>query len=856
MRPFGDFFVDTIAASIKPSSPEDETRQALRLLSFDELVEIRIPQSGRTGVVRGYFDDLDAAVSAVREYDGRVPGIYFTLNPIRRELLARAANRFELYAKSSATDDDVLRRAWLPIDVDPIRASGISSSEEEHRASIAKAYEIKRWLASQGWPEPVIADSGNGAHLLYRIDLPNDANSLQLCKSVLEAVAFEFDDDESTIDQTVANAARIWKLYGTMACKGDSLDDRPHRRAKIVSIPLAIDPVPAELLRQLVLPDELTVSPKSPIKIGSSLDVASWLASHNLDVLRAAPWKDGTRWILEQCPFNSAHNDASAVVVKLGNGALSFRCHHNGCRDKKWSHLRRLFEPHYREVGSLKADPSLDSPWPPLELPVQQLPAVQPFDANLLPDAFRGYLMDIAERLQCPPDFAAAAAVTFAGAVLGRRMGIKPKRRDDWLVVPNLWGAAIGRPGVMKTPAISQVVKFLNSLEQESRRTFEQARAEYERSNEIQVMDAENARRLAKEMMKKGAREEAERKLSEIPDLGPGPTRTRYIVNDTTVEKLGEILSENPNGVVLVRDELVGFLKGLDKPGNDTQRAFMLEAWNGEGRFVYDRITRETVEIEAACVSIFGGIQPGPFSSYLKDALVNGSGDDGLMQRFQLVVWPDVPLEWRNVDRWPNMAAKEQMRRAFHFLATVDSALGERDEFDPDGIPFLRFEDDAQVLFDSWREELELNLRRGAEHAAIESHLSKYRSLIPSLALICHLVDAGSGPVSKDALVRALNWGRYLETHVRRVYSVGMSADSSAAEELIKLIRRGALSSPFRVRDVYRNGHSGLDTAALVQTAVEMLESYGALRGVSVTDTGGRPVVEYHIHPELLGGKQ
>jgi hypothetical protein len=848
--------VENVAFSIQPPSFTDEMQQALHILNFDGLVEIRIPQSGRTKVVRGYFDDFDAAVHAVEQYDGRVPGIYVNLNPIRRELLARAANRLEPYANTSVTDDDIVRRTWLPIDVDPIRASGISSSDAEHQAALDKAHVIKAWLTGQGWPEPIMADSGNGAHLLYRIDLPNDATSLQLCKSVLEAVAFEFDDEESTIDQTVANAARIWKLYGTMACKGDSLEDRPHRRARIISTPPDIEPAPAELLKQIALSEELSRSGDSPIKIGASLDVAGWLASHNLEVLRTASWKDGMRWVLKQCPFNSAHTDASAVVVKFGNGALSFRCHHNGCRDKKWSNLRRLFEPDYREGGSPKADASIDSPWPALELPEQQLPEVQPFDKDLLPDAFRGYIMDIAERLQCPPDFAAAAAMTFAGAVLGRRMGIKPKRHDDWLVVPNLWGAAIGRPGVMKTPAISQVVHFLNSLEQESRRTFQQARAEYERSNEIQIMDAENARRLAKEMMKKGAREEAERKLSEIPELAPGPTRTRYIVNDTTVEKLGEILAENANGVILVRDELVGFLKGLDKPGNDTQRAFMLEAWNGDGRFVYDRITRETVEIEAACVSIFGGIQPGPFAAYLKDALVNGSGDDGLMQRFQLVVWPDVSLEWRNVDRLPNVATREQMRRAFHFLATVESTLGERDEFDPEGIPFLRFDDDAQVLFDSWREELELTLRRGAEHAAIESHLSKYRSLIPSIALICHLVDAGAGPVSKDALARALNWGRYLETHVRRVYSVGMSADSSAAHELIKLIRRGKLSSPFRIRDVYRNEHRGLDKSSLVQTAVEMLESYGALRGVSVTDTGGRSVVEYHIHPELLGGKQ
>lgn len=844
-----------ISPLIHSASSTDEIRYALRIISFDQLVEVRIPQSGRTAVVRGYFDDHDAAVRAVEEYDGRVPGIYVNLNPIRRELLARAANRLELYAKTSVTDEDVVRRAWLPIDVDPIRASGISSSGQEHRAAIEKAGEIRKWLVSQGWPEPLIADSGNGAHLLYRIDLPNDPDSLQLCKGVLEAIAFEFDDTDSSIDQTVVNAARIWKLYGTMACKGDSLLDRPHRRAKIISAPTGIEPVSADQLRQVALPGELVLVQASPMKVAGAFDVASWMASHGLEVLRTAPWRDGTRWVLKQCPFNTAHTDASAVVVQFGNGAISFRCHHNGCRDKKWADLRRLIQPGNVEAQGYSSNVAVGSPWMPLELPSNELPSVQGFQESLLPAAFRPFVMDVAERLQCPPDFAAAAVMTFAGGMLGRRMGIRPKRRDDWVVVPNLWGAAIGRAGVMKTPAIGQILKFINKIEGATRETYQQAKAEYEKNQELFAMQQKSTKRVAEDMIKNGDREGAKRLLDELPITAAVPSRVRYTVNDSTVEKLGEILAENPAGLIVVRDELNGFLKGLDKPGNETQRAFMLEAWNGDGRFVYDRISRETVEIDAACVSLFGSIQPGPFCDYLRHAVEHGSGDDGFIQRFQLLVWPDVSRDWRNVDREPDYEGKEDVECAFKFLSTVDGRLGEQESAHFASIPYLRFSNEAQELFDEWRTHLEQRLRCADEPAVIESHLSKYRSLVPSLALICHLVDAGQGAVSRAALERAIQWERYLQTHARRAYSVCISPDRNSSQELISVIRRGALSSPFRARDVYRNGYRGLDSAGRVQTAIEVLESYGALRAQAIVDTGGRATVEYYIHPELLGGK-
>ena len=155
-------------------------------------------------------------------------GIYFIPNPVNPDLLARAHNRTrDVRNEPTTSDSDIEERHWLLIDLDPVRPSGISSSDEEHDRAIARAQLIRERLREIGWTEPVLADSGNGAHLLYRINLPvNDDN---LVKRVLAALAFLFDDDQVRVDQTTYNPARIWKLYGTKACKGDDVPNRPHR---------------------------------------------------------------------------------------------------------------------------------------------------------------------------------------------------------------------------------------------------------------------------------------------------------------------------------------------------------------------------------------------------------------------------------------------------------------------------------------------------------------------------------------------------------------------------------------------------------------------------------------------------
>jgi putative DNA primase/helicase len=314
------------------------------------------------------------------------------------------------------------------------------------------------------------------------------------------------------------------------------------------------------------------------------------------------------------------------------------------------------------------------------------------------------------------------------------------------------------------------------------------------------------------------------------------------------------LLSENANGLLIFRDELAGFLNSLDKLGHETDRAFYLESWNGSGRFVYDRIGRGTVDIEAACVSLLGGIQPGPLQGYLSGALSGQHGDDGLMQRFQLAVWPSVKANWQNVDRLPDAKSRENaFARLVELSQLLPEAYGaEMDNHSP--FPFLRFDAEAQELFTQWRTELEHKLRSSQEHPAIVAHLAKYRSLIPSLALLCHLVDGHIGPVRVGALERACAWGDFLEAHALKIYGYTIRQDYDAASRLLKRIKKGDLSNPFTTRDVYRNGWTGLTTVETAQRAIDALEDLGYVQS-AIQQTPGRQKTIYWIHPMVMDGQ-
>lgn len=327
-------------------------RDAVSLLAGPgQVVEVRALTDQFTH--SGYFNDPAALVRAVEplDADSSVHGIYVTLNEVNPALLSRRANRIKmrLGKKDSTTSDaDILRRRWLPVDIDPLRPSGVSSTDEEHGLALTKADEVARWLAGLGFPDPVRSDSGNGAHLLYRIDLPNDDAALALVKGCLATLDTLFSDDRVTVDTANFNAARIWKLYGTVSRKGDSTHERPHRRSRIISAPDELKVVTTDQLRDLAarLPTETGAQPQPATAKGKGFDLCTWLSDHGIDVRSEKPYSGGTLFILDQCPFSSAHKEG-AFAIQFGNGAVFAGCKHTSCGGgtQRWQELRERFEP-------------------------------------------------------------------------------------------------------------------------------------------------------------------------------------------------------------------------------------------------------------------------------------------------------------------------------------------------------------------------------------------------------------------------------------------------------------------------------------------------------------------------------
>ena len=487
--------------------------------------------------------------------------------------------------------------------------------------------------------------------------------------------------------------------------------------------------------------------------------------------------------------------------------------------------------------------------WPtPSPLP-GDLPPVVPFNLALLPEAFQLWIADIAERMQCPPDFPAIGAMAALAAVVGRKIGIRPKRQDDWLVVPNVWGLVVGRPGVLKSPALQESKKPLARLEAEAGVAYNLLKIQAEAEQEVLEQKRQVNKAKIRELLKQGGADSAELAALVISSEDTGPVRKRYIVNDTSIEKLGELLNENPNGLMAFRDELLGLLYNLERAGQEGAKQFYLEAWNGNGRFVYDRIGRGTVEIDACCLSILGSIQPEPLQTYLMTA-----PDDGLMQRFQLAVWPDSTRDWRNVDRWPDKTAKDAVWDVFKRLDDlVPFAIGAT-PVDEGDVPCLRFSEDAQLEFDQWRASLEKRLRTEDLTPAIETTLAKYRSLVPSLALLIHCVDAPEGgPVGLTALIKACAWTEYLESHAHRIYSAKLVPAILSGRALAAKIKAGKLADRFTMRTIYQNGWSRLSTAELAQQGANLLVEMDWLRAINepAATVGGRPKTVYQINPQI-----
>jgi hypothetical protein len=509
--------------------------------------------------------------------------------------------------------------------------------------------------------------------------------------------------------------------------------------------------------------------------------------------------------------------------------------------------------------------PALDSSqaWPekPVALDIQ-LPAVEELRESLIPGPLSKWVFDVAKRMDnAAPDFVAAAAVVQAGALLGRKVGIRPKRHDDWVVIPNLWGGLVGMPASMKTPALEAALKPIKRLAAKAKIDYEDALKNHDFDKVIYAAQhkalKETLQAKAKELtLDKGSADDLKAFKKEFEELKEpeAPIQRRYVTNDTTIEKLAEILAENPDGILYYADELMRFLRGLDRVGREADRAFYLEAWNGSGSFEVDRIGRGSIFVPALCVSLLGGIQPGPLSKYVIDAMEDTDKADGLLQRFQVMVYPD--LRSNPTDIIPDAKARNKAYEVFENLANLDAG-----EFgaaaSPDDVPTIGFSEEAQEIFNEWRAEFEPRYGSKDQLVAIQSHMLKFRSLFASLALIFEAIDfvggsSSGGSVSKISAMRAAGWCEYLESHALRVYSPLMDTPERRAELLLHKVLTKEIKPGAKVREIYRKQWSGLKTHESVVEALAILAHHGWVRVAKVNPAGrGRPTEVLQVHPEL-----
>ena len=334
----------------------------------DQLYEVRILAKGRSKrIISGYFKGTDNLAEAFSKVDLNGTNIFFTLNTINDACYSREQCERFVQTDLTTSDNDILRYDWLLVDIDPKRPSGISSTDAELNAAHTTAQRVYKFLKSKGFSDPVVGVSGNGMHLLYSVCLSNTRENQELIKSCLQALAFLFNDETVDIDTSVFNPARISKLFGTMAQKGSSTADRPHRLSQIIKVPDKIEFTDRRNLERLAAelpaeekPAKMTARSRSQ---RTEFDLDSWLSEHGIEVAEVKQWHDTTKYILAECPFDHNHKAPDSMILKMDAGPIAFKCFHNSCTGRTWQDLRLMFEPDAYDNKDDEADERIEQGW-------------------------------------------------------------------------------------------------------------------------------------------------------------------------------------------------------------------------------------------------------------------------------------------------------------------------------------------------------------------------------------------------------------------------------------------------------------------------------------------------------------
>lgn len=814
-----------------PADEEAQIRAFYRALTGpDEVREIRIPRPTDRwkGVLSAYVDNEEKFVALVLPFTRRhlAEAIYCTLNPVDPALMARTSNKLIERAEHTTKDHEILRRTGLLVDIDPRRLTGISATDSERATALAIKDQIVRFLIDQGWSNPVVnGSSGNGGMLIYRVDLPNDAASKALVEGALKGLAARFDSEAVSVDPTVANAARIMKVPGTIAAKGDHTPARPWRVATAVIAPDA-GTISREQLIALADHAEPTSEaddaggsaqgggqdPKDgPSSDGrdhsSSPDTPDATAA--LHQIRAAleakeigstvKRRDG-RIILDlrQC-LTSADHTAGDCITIFPSGARDYRCHHDSCKDKGWQDAKVALG--LSSSSSFVRSTSQKSHTAPL-------PVVPVFPIDILPEPVRSYVETYAAALGVPPELVAVPLLVFAGATIGNRVRIRLKPGFEQR--PILYAAVVAPPGSAKSPALDAARNPLDNLQAAALNAFKEALVAWEK-------------------------EVAAAKKEKKP-LRPRPEPEHFFTTDATLEALAVMVAGSP-GLAMVRDELVSWVKACDayRSGRGGDRQAWLSLWAGSPLKV-DRKSCDPVYVPCPVVCVVGGVQP----DLLPELNDEAGRRDGFIERI-LWAYPDVaPAGWSEA-----VVSEAEHLAVLALFRTLQSAWG-----CPTDRPgtIVGLDPNARAGWVDWYNE---NATLTAEASGLPQGISaKLPNQLARLALILHCLTYPENPgldLAGGTMADAIELVEYSRQHAHRVLiHFGAASPTQSA---------GVPSRIFRILD--REHGVWLDRTALhrrlgghvaaqaLSDALARLEADGLIERRSVP-TEGRPAEQWH----------
>ncbi len=496
-------------------------------------------------------------------------------------------------------------------------------------------------------------------------------------------------------------------------------------------------------------------------------------------------------------------------------------------------------------------------------LPLQELtevPKAPALSRGMLPGPLGIWCEDIADRLQVPLEFTAGPALVMLASLIGRRITVCPKELDDWEVIPILWGIIVSRAGSLKTPAMNSVIKLLQKLAAKANKKFLQEKSIKEEDEVVAKTEVEALRDTLKAAVRSGKKDIIAEKKQQLAGALKDYrekfvlAEKRYITNDPTIEMLLTILKDNPQGILLYRDEISGWLETMTKSGREGDREFFLEAWNGDNPYTMDRVGRGSTFMDGMCLSVLGGLQPGKLANYISSVAKGGKSDDGFMQRFQMLLYPEPRKGWEKIDRKPDRSAKLKVEEVIALLDQLP-APKRNDDGEIERIR-IRYSPEAQLVADAWHKELEMRLL-GMSSPLMGAHLGKYRSLMPTLALIfsatssLDLIKKLPESIDVEFVELAIKWCVFLEAHARKSYGEHLEPDAVAGRHLLLKLKEGHIRDYDRCRDLYRRGWKGLSTGEELEMAIKVLKANNWLRTEMFTPaTGGRSEV-IRLNPAL-----